>query len=389
MTLRNRPAPRSRWTLLLVAVCVFGACSSAENDDLAGVERWTVHPEPSVIIGQLEGDPAYLFQQVTGALLTPDGRIVVADRGPGSIRVYDSDGTFVARMGGQGAGPGEFAFLRSIWFVPPDTVGAWDSDNIRVTHFTLDGALARTLALEPSLEAAGVGRLDVLVGPVGAGVVAIGSITAGSADGTGHDRISVERFGPDGEHRGRLTEVTGFIRGRGGPGPFSPYPYFAVHDGVIHFTNGETPTVHLWEGAGPYSGSADRVVTLPPADNDAAEAWEALPALLEDRGDEMRLFFLEQAERSDSIPHLAGLLVDDGGHVWTKRYDAPRDAMMLDGGPRVRGGTWWVADATGSLVAMADVPEGLVPLQVTGDWLLGLTMDEFGVERVQLHTVAR
>lgn len=373
-------------SLLVTAVC-FSACSRPSAFDAADLEAWSVETEPTLVIGQLEGDSAYLFQRVSDAAFLPDGRIAVADRA--SIRIYDGGGDFLAQMGGEGEGPGEFALLRDIWVVPPDTVGAWDSDNLRLTYYTAEGTLARTVRLEPSRESAGVGRLDLMVGALDDGSVAIGSITAGSDGGTGHDRISVERFGPEGEHMERVTEVTGFIRGPSGPGPFSPYPYFAVHDRGIHFTSGETPTVHSWDVGQQAATGASRSVTFPAAENDAEAAWDALPEILAERGDGMYDYFLERAERSDSIPHLAGLLVDDAGRVWTKRYEAPSDALWLDGGARVRGGVWWVADATGRLVATAALPDGLIPLQVVGDRLLGLTVDELGVERVQLHGVRR
>lgn len=386
---RSDPQSGHRDAPLVIFALLLGAATSCSSgaDSAPGAERWTVASEPETVIGAMEGDSVYLFQRIRDARLLPDDRIVVADQGLSVLRVYDTDGTFLTQMGRKGEGPGEFESLSEMWIKAPDTVGVWDRGTLRLTFFASDGSVARTVPLEPSVESAGVGTLDFLVGQLADGTLALGSLTV---DADGRDRISVERFGPEGAHVGRVTEVKGFIRGASGPGPFSPYPYFDVHRNEIYFTNGETPTVHVWS---PADGAADewmnRTVGFPRAENDPAAAWDAVGPILEARDDRLQLSFLDRAEPPDSIPHVAGLLVDDRGRIWTKSYDAPYDAMWIDGGSRVRGGEWWVAGPTGGLVATVSVPDGVIPLQVEDDRLLALTVDRLGIERVQVHRIDR
>ncbi|MDX1495734.1 MAG: hypothetical protein R3253_16815, partial [Longimicrobiales bacterium] len=116
----------------LGATLAFG-CSYADAP-APDVEEWTVAAEPSVVIGALEGDSAYLFQEVVGATLLDDGGIVVADRGLAVIRTFDADGAFRDQMGGRGRGPGELTDLAAIW-ATGDTLAAWDAGTLRVTLF--------------------------------------------------------------------------------------------------------------------------------------------------------------------------------------------------------------------------------------------------------------
>lgn len=378
-----------RRAFLLTLAFLPAAC--APSDDAgADLESWNVSADPMTTIGLMEGDAPYLFQDVRAAQFTADGRIVVADGGHGAIRVFDADGRFLAEMGGEGEGPGEFLSLRDIWIASPDTIGAWDSETLRVSYFESDGTLARTVGLEPSGESAGVGNLDFMVGVLPEGTLLVGSVGLGADGDPRPDRVSIERFGPDGAHLGRLAEVTGLRRRMTGPVtgpvPFSPFPYFAVADGAVLFTNGEAPAIRVWEGG------AERTLELPPAGHDPAAAWAALGPELEASGHPLADLFLGQLDRvprSDSIPHLAGLIVDDAGYAWTKRYEAPDDALWLSGGQRVHGGRWWVVRPKGGLVALAELPSGLIPLQVSGDLVLGLTVDEMGIERVQVHALER
>ena len=379
---------RTEVTRLVGIGALAAAACTPGGDDGLDLDSWVIAPAPSTVIGEMDGDPMYLFQRVAGAGLMPDGRIVVADAGLSVIRVFDAEGTFLSQMGGEGEGPGEFRGLRGVWIVPPDTIGAWDSHSLRITYFEAAGSLIRTVSLEPSAEARGVGSLDLLVGALADGSVAIGSLAFGSPDGTGADRVSVERFGPGGAHLERLGETTGFIRIRLGEGsrapiPFSPYPRFAVRGDAVFHTNGAAPRVHVW------AAGARRAIDLPPADHDPELAWATLASRLDEGGSELYRDLLPEAPRSDSIPHLSGLLVDDAGLVWTKQYDPGADALWLDSGSRAFGGTWWVVEPSGRLVATAEVPSSLAPLQVVGDRALGVTVDALGVERIHVHPIVR
>jgi hypothetical protein len=359
--------------------------ASSEADLPTSRESWTISAVPTVSIGLVEGDSAYLFQRIVDARFTPRGRIVVADGGLSLVREYDHDGTFLAQMGGSGSGPGEFQSLRDIWTVQ-DTVGAWDSRALRLTYFGSDRTVARTVSLESANAAAGGGRLDFLAGALADGSLVLASVAF--ADGLGPDRVSIERMSASGEHLGRLGETTGLVRARlaekvNGPIPFSPYPHVATHGDTVYHTNGREPLVTAWSAAGEWT------ISFPAHDYDAERQWSALVAEVERRSLEPVLRVVSTAPRPDWIPHLSGLLVDDAGRIWARRYEPGTDAIWLGGGARGFGGTWWVADPAGRVIASVQVPAGFAPLEIEDARVLGVSVDSLGVERVEVRTISR
>ena len=373
---------------LLVAAAMglsLGCRSEAGEPSLS---RWTVSTTPTTSIGAVEGDSAYLFQRIAGARFTVDGRIVVADGGLSAVRVFEADGRFLLQAGSRGDGPGEFQFLRDVWVRPPDTIGAWDMASRRLTYFGGDGEVARTVQLQLSGAGAEAGNLDFVVGALDDGSVAVAALAFAAGGEPGADRVRVERFGADGNHLGRLVESTGFVRaalpdGRSTPIPFSPYPHFASDGRTIYHTNGYASAVTAW------SGGDLRTIVFPPAEHDLERAWATLETELRRRDIEFFLGVVATAPRPDSIPSLAGLLVDDAGRLWAKRYEPGTDALWLGGGARPAGGSWWVADAEGTVMARAEIPAGFAPVHVEGDRVLGISVDSLGVERVEVRALSR
>ena len=60
----------------------------------------------------LEGDPAYLFEEVRALATDAEGLIYAADSGSRTVRVFDRRGAHVYNFGGRGEGPGEFRISR-------------------------------------------------------------------------------------------------------------------------------------------------------------------------------------------------------------------------------------------------------------------------------------
>jgi hypothetical protein len=363
---------------------LLAACSDA--DVSSERESWTISAVPSTSIGAASGDSAYLFQRIADARFIADGRIVVADGGLLVLREYDRNGAFIAQMGGKGSGPGEFQSLRDIWILAPDTVVAWDSRAQRLTWFGGDRTTVRTVTLRPAKDTAGAARPDFLAGALRDGSLVLGGVTLAAESGP--DRVSIDNFGQNGEHLRRLGGTTGLVRARlaekiNGPLPFSPFPHAATDGVVVYHTNGAEPVVTAW------SASEERTIAFPPHDYDVEREWSTFVAKLE--GDNVQPFVrvVTTAPRPEAIPHLAGLLVDEAGHLWAKRYDPRTDAIWLGGGARGFGGTWWVADPARGVIARVAVPDGFAPLQVAGARVLGVSVDSLGVERVEIRAISK
>ncbi len=145
---------------LLLTEWIF-ACSSGDTNatwdgtiaDSAGVkivsnttrglwgegEAWTV--EQDLVIGQADGNAAYLFGEIAGIGVASDGRIAVLDQQASEIKVYDTEGVFEAAFGNPGNGPGELGpAVGPILVMPGDTLLVPDIFNMRVNRYTIDGS---------------------------------------------------------------------------------------------------------------------------------------------------------------------------------------------------------------------------------------------------------
>lgn len=105
-------------------------------------------PAPLLTIGT-EGDPDYEFVSIIAALRLPNGAIAVADRQLPAIRVYNEKGRLTGKLGRNGEGPGEFRRISEL-FVAGDTVTAFDSNLLRLTHYLPSGTLVGTQAVRPA-----------------------------------------------------------------------------------------------------------------------------------------------------------------------------------------------------------------------------------------------
>lgn len=367
----------------LLIVGVGSACLDGSRADDVAV--WEVSPTPLVSIGEAEGDSVELFQWIVGVEVTEGGDLVVADGGLSVVRVFDRAGRFVAQMGAAGDGPGEFRSLRSIWMPDPGTIGVWDSRAARLTYYGLDGSLTRTIALERTEESNGYGTMDFLVGTLADDATLIATIGMSSADRTGRDLISVERFDGAGAHLGRVVATTGFQRDRltesfTGPIAFSPRAFFAVFDGAIYHTTGARAEVLR------VTGTITDTLFLPPLTHDRDAAWASLGAGLTELGLDVYDEALAEGTRPDSIPHLAGLMVDDTGLVWAKDFDPATDALWL--APlNGTGGIWSVVAPDGRVVARVAMPAQFRPYGVSRGSVVGVSTDGLGVQRVQVYAV--
>lgn len=144
---------------LLVASAGCEAASSpsfeASARDSAGVrivespapgpaEGWEVEVDPMVTIGVMDGEAAYAFSIIRGALRLGDGTIVVADGSTAELRFFDADGVHRATAGGRGDGPGEFQSLSGMFFGPDGSIVTTDAIAGRVTSFDATGTVEET-----------------------------------------------------------------------------------------------------------------------------------------------------------------------------------------------------------------------------------------------------
>lgn len=363
----------------------------------------TVDSLPLVAVGETPGDLDHEFHRVAAPFLLPDGTIAVPLREAATIRLFHRNGTFRETLGGPGEGPGEFRFLSTAWSLG-DTVEAFDMDTRRITRFPPREAPV-TIPLEPgpSLDlvvpgSAGSARSDGAggVGGEDGGWVLVGVEAVGS---DGRDRVALHRFGPDGEHRGRVAEIGGLLRGltpQGGRGPIplSPRAAFAAGGGELFLGETLTPRIQVLDREGTLLREIAWEVEGDRSPLRAQEAVAESVALLrggEDPGEQAALREgIRGASRPPTLPAWAGLLVDPLGFLWVRPYDPLVHATPLGGltspGP---GGTWLLFTREGAPAGSVEIPAGLEPTWIGEDRLVGIRRDPLGVESVRVHELQR
>jgi hypothetical protein len=361
-----------------VCISAIAGCSGSVPDDGAdadGIPTWTIDAEPRSRIGVEDGDPRYLFDRVADVRLLADGGVVVADDGASTIRVFSSDGTHLASMGGPGEGPGEFRWTGHVSVLHPDTILVYDGSLFRVTRFLTDGTLIGTLPVRPE-----DGSPEAYLGTYSNGDAAIAWIVPGLRDPVQAipDVMKLGRFDGDGALVTVLVTTEGMRRLGPGPVPFSPFLYaWLVRDSVF-YTDGREPSLTVLDEEGLHA----RTITIPLAAPDLDAAWSTLRVELAARDQEQRLDAFPAGARTEPVPAVARVVLDSGERFWLKHYEPRTDSYLVGGGSRAGGGQWTVVSIDGRIQAEVEVPDGFVPLDVSERFVAGVHRDELGVERV-------
>lgn len=342
-------------------------------------DEWQVG-DPKVIIG---GAGVDLFD-VAGAVRRPDGHFVVADGGTSRIFFFDPDGILESATGGEGDGPGEFRIIQSIGLGAGDTVWAYDFSHRRLSVYAAAGTLSRTLSLEPSLNAA------ALVGWSGEGFVATqlwGDGDGGDlSPGLTRDPVAFVSY----DRSGMLKDTIGMFPGREvllrpegarmtmGVAPFARGVSYDVAVGRLivgdqvayeirtYELDGALRAVFRWAGV-PLSVDA--------ADVEAWKEQQVLSAAAADRPSVRA--YLADVPIPDQRPAYGSILLSESGEIWVGSYALPSQMPSR----------WDVIEDDGAWLGSVQMPDGFRPLQIGEDWILGLTRDEFDVEKVELRTL--
>lgn len=359
-----------------------------EGRGTSGLPRWRPADAADLVIGRLEGRPEEQLYRVNDAVLLSDGRIAVANAGSSEVRIFAPDGSFLATIGGEGDGPGEFRLIADLFVLPGDTIVAWDLIASRATVLDPAGEFVRAVPIE----ATGGGARALLEGVFDDGTMLVGlrerdDFTPGAVSETITTYVTWTESGPlpdtvvvlpnsptlfsevemsDGQQVIMTSQV-----------PFAPAGALIVTDDAVHATRQESYEVRTYDGKGELRRILRRHVARRPLD---AELMDRLRRSMSERGGDAKL--RETALRAiddmplpDSIPPLRDLRVDDDGNLWIGRTRLPGDSTR----------TFDVYGADGRPVATATVPDRLDILHLGAGVLLAGREDELGVEQVALY----
>jgi len=348
---------------------------------------WRIGQEPSVSIGAVVGDEAYLLHQASDAVVLPDGRIVVANAGTNELRVFNGAGVHLATWGREGEGPGEFMDLTGVDTWPGDSLVVWESRSRAISVFDSRGMFGRSFVLES-------GR-DRPLEP--RSVLGDGSILgrAGEVTGEGYrrsretyqlrpaDAVSAVEFGTHPGQESYLAMRNGMPLL--GNLPFGRSLWESEWGELVIITPDDEYEIRAYERA---TGSLARIVrreyeNRPPTRD---EVDEALDAALERAGlTGQRLEMARQGYRDmplvEQFPAFRMLLTDPLDHLWVREATLPgidRPAPL-----------WTVFDAEGRALGFIETPDGLTVFEIGADYLLGRVTDDVGVESVQVWRLER
>ncbi|MDT8367842.1 MAG: hypothetical protein RQ745_01450 [Longimicrobiales bacterium] len=376
----------------LLLACAGERGTSSEDSDAPEVAGAPLEIEESarVTLGRVPDDTLHIFHRVEPPFLLPDGRVGVPLRSTGTIRVFGPDGAFVTSHGHRGKAPGEFEGLSAAW-ARGDTVEALDRTSRRITRFLPDGT-TETAALDTQL-------WDLSFG----GALGDGWAVAGVVDGGigRRDRIVVRRIGRDGTDLGVITGVDGMARyGEprvfSGPTPLSPMPFVWITGDRVYVGESLTPRVEVFDASGALRGE----IGWESAGNDAdirevvrAVVDSALEMAAPDQRATVRRR-LELAPEPEALPLFSRVIVDEEGFIWIRPYEPLEHAFPLGrrrfvGGRAAPGGRWRILTPEGVEVGSIAVPPDLDLEYVGSDAVVGIAVDEFGVESVRVHALRR
>ncbi len=346
--------------------------------------------EPQLLIG--DGPDAIIFQGVSGILRLPNAQLVVAEHSSQTLRYFDRRGRVAGVSGGEGEGPGEFRGLTSLVEAGADSILAVDPRLRRLSWFDVRGQYGRSVTIERPLRRIGV---------VGDSVIMVVSTMRAqvSESGVFADTIEVALFRFDGSFHstvGRFAGRTYDVRERvdvtGQRHSAIPMPLHFSMPTLVGISTERAFVVAPHDGSITLVGPDGRIegivrrrvpsVAVTPAHIrravQAARAQMARFGLTPQTRSQLQ--WLEETPSVDVLPVFgpSNPLVDPGGNVWIQRFsDAGAPSVRFEGfSPR--------GDPLGSLLVPGFLRVGYIGEGV----VVGVQLDESGVERVAIYRVA-
>ena len=345
---------------------------------------WCVGTEPLLTIGEVSGDLDYLLERVSHALRLEDGTIVVADRGPNELRLFDAAGVFIRSLGGRGEGPGEFAMLSEVW-ARGDTILASDGSQSRISVFGRGGNVLETIRVEvaqgrgyrtPETQFSD-GAILVLNAPSGGVGVGGGDVIPGAV-------WRLDRYSRAGRFMNEISSVQESPRWEHGiyelpPGLYLPFslglPLYAASGDHVYAAGGTEASIQRWKSDGGLSHVFRWAIQERRVSNQDRRRWrEANSTAPQGYNSAAWARYVREIPFPERMPLFGRLLVDAQGNVWAKRFSPSWEGDS----------SWYVFDGQGVWLGEVSTPPGLHIFEIGADYVLGLRRDELGVQFVVL-----
>ena len=353
---------------------------------------WRLGPGPSVLIGLLQGAEPYLLDGALDATRLSDGRILVADRGTNELRVFDAAGTHVASWAGEGEGPGEFTSLSRVEPWPGDSIAAWWTRTGGISVFDSDGNYGRTFRLGGNDEDSKWLALRPQAATKAGAVLATwlwrdaDTIVVHLRDGEGDLAASL------GTHPGPDYHLTppGRYRYDRWPRVFERRLVLAPWGGMAAIGLTTRYELKAFRSDGRLARIVRREHAPQPLGSEDIEAeierrLSFVPLSLSPEEIERYRADVRRGYRAvpaaEHLPALDSAMVDALEHLWVREFESPADVRP--------GILWTVFDPEGRVLGFVETPDDLNIYEIGGDYILGHSVNELGVESVQLWPLDR
>lgn len=334
----------------------------------------------------LEGDPAYLFEDVRALARDAEGLIYAADSGSRTVRVFDHRGTHLYSFGGRGEGPGEFRISRLCGLAFDPDGRLWVNQLFSFEIFRVGasgGEHVESFVVHDDTTTALCGN-PMFAGPTGITVPRRGRSILGAKDE--HVRVT-----ENGEVRSRVPNVPEapdfgewewpvVVLRSLGEQPSAFRPPFAARVIVAHAPDGGfaqvfTPVYDIRvHGPGGTPRARVRRDLLGPlvTEAEAREEYDKLAKMRD--GIEPVTIHFPDVRIPERKPVIHYIWYDQDGRLWVFLWPAEADSMYRA----------HVYDADGVFLHVAEWPRGIAIWYggLSGDVAVGVRKVEFDVEQV-------
>lgn len=352
-----------------------------ELDEASLPALFTVADEPAWVLGGEDaGDLA--FHEILDATAIGNDIVVIAEASTQQVIRVDLASGEVRRFGRAGDGPEEFRGLAQVYDAGNGRIGAFDRTRNRYVEIDANGRFVEVVPT-PAVNQLGTNYLE----RAGTGVFFLAAVTTFPVDAT------------PGRHRGQgallrlgsrvdtLTTIPGntvfFEQDAMGGVVFGATTVVAPAASGLWVGDTDSPEVVLWGDGGiqtivRWRSNRSRVVT----ESRREEFWRALeegvPQEQKPMLDELRrlMYF------ADTIPAFGDLRTAPYGDLWIGGY-VPPEPTLLEQAPPAQ--SWIIVDVDGGSAGTTTTPEGFRVLHVAEDFVLGVHMDELGIETVRRY----
>lgn len=340
--------------------------------------------DPTWSVGGVDAVGPTQFSDIGRVYGHPDGNVWVSDRQSRRIEVFGHDGGDRFGVGGAGDGPTEFRRLRLVGGDSAGIVVALDAANGKVLRYAPDGSITGSVSWSltdgflPNL--AGVAPDGDFVGwlaePIQTSELEDGDVIG---DSVTYLNWSSPSAVPSEVHRVEWPGSIYSATSGGAPIPFRVLPGIAIA-GLTYFTSGSD-----FQVLGFRDDSLVRIVRLdiPPVSvGTASIRWyrqdveaRTPPGVRR----QARLDVLDDPRVPDQLPAFDGLLVDDEGQIWARRWSMSEESDRV----------WEVFGVDGVHLGHVPVPGRFSPSSIRGQTMIGVWTDELDVPHLRSYRLTR